>query len=95
MILIDDEFEEVEQPKPMTNAQMREVKQWIKAEVRKAGGRVDLGTLMAAKRNDPAEPLHVKQMRDEEWIELANECKSEWDAKRAQREAAAAEPKDK
>lgn len=85
MILVDDEFEEAKQPKPMTNAQSREVKQWIKAEVRKAGGRIDLGTLMAAKRSDPAEPHHVKQMRDEEWIELANECKVEWDEKRAQR----------
>jgi hypothetical protein len=90
MILIDDDYEEAPQPKPMTNAQMREVKQWIKAEVRKAGGRVDLGTLMAAKRNDPAEPLHVKQMRDEEWIELAKEVQSEWDDKRAQKEAAKA-----
>jgi hypothetical protein len=90
MILIDDDYTEPPQPKPMTNAQNREIKAWMKAQVRAAGGRIDLGALMASRRSNPNDAIHVLQMRDEEWIELAKECQAEWDAKRAQKEAAKA-----
>jgi hypothetical protein len=45
---------------------------------------------MASRRSNPNDAIHVLQMRDEEWIELAKECQAEWDAKRAQKEAAKA-----
>jgi hypothetical protein len=88
MRLEDDQYEAAKAPDSLTNAQRVALKQYIQAQVRAAGGTLELGTLMASTRKAPKAPW-ASFARDEEWIEVAKECQAEWDAKRA----AKAEPK--
>jgi hypothetical protein len=85
MRLVDDQYEEPTAEPDVIPANLASAKAWLASEVRKAGGAAQLQDLVNQRRNDKTGPRFWQCITDRMWAAIAEELKSEWSTKRAEK----------